>query len=72
MRTVEVEFEEGDMLKFNDKWWTVDEIDWTGSICLHNEASGYRYYDTDEIEHLIQVSGSFQRVKEQYASIVRS
>lgn len=69
--TLDFEIEEGDLLRFNDKWWTVTDVDWTHTITVENQASGLRTFDKDDLQRLLDTAGNFQFVKEAYTDVVR-
>lgn len=71
---VEVDFEEGDILIFNDESWKIKEIDkhtadviWK-SVSLGEIESASR----EEIEERIKYSGKFVRIREEYIDVFQA
>lgn len=70
--TVEIELEEGDRFKMNDKWWTV-EIVWgglnAGQVDIKPDVGKRRCMDRGELNELISYSGEVRLVKSEYLDI---
>jgi hypothetical protein len=65
---ISVDIEEGDAIKLNSKWWSV-ETEEDGVITLSNPVSGARTYSPEEFTNMVLSSGEFRRIKDNFKSI---
>lgn len=70
---IEVEIEEGDILKFNDVWWKVDSL--TEPIghkvdMIPMNVGELRCLHKDEIEERVEFSGELHLIKEEYQDVI--
>ena len=68
---VEVEIEEGDVIKFNDEeWQVVDSPHGDNSFDMQSTTGRLENFTQREIEKNIELTGKFSRVKESYVGIL--
>lgn len=69
---IEVEIEEGDKIKLNDKWWSVEEINnhpLESEVIWMTNPINRRDFDKDELQWLISSSGEFRLIKKAYVDV---
>ena len=67
---VEVEIEEGDVIKFNDEeWQVVDSPYGDNSFDMQSTTGRLENFTRKEIEKNIELTGKFSRVKKSYVGI---
>jgi len=67
---LEVEFEEGDILIFNDQEWKVDENIVCGGYDLIQAGTGeLRNFNRKELQDMVEYSGKFTRIREEYIDV---
>jgi hypothetical protein len=69
---ITVTIEEGDILKFNDVWWKIDDLTepfGQKADMTPMNTGEFRCLGKEEIEDRIDFSGNFQLVREDYQSV---
>jgi len=67
---LEVDFEEGDVLVFNDQEWEVDENVVCGGYDLVQAGTGeIRNFSREDLQDMVKYSGQFQRIREDYIGL---
>jgi hypothetical protein len=66
----EVEIEEGDVIISNNQEWKVEEVHAMWGIDLVQSGTGeYRNFDREEVQEMIDFSGQFKLIKEDYIGL---
>jgi len=67
----EVEIEEGDVIISNNQEWKVDEnVSYGGGFDLVQSGTGkIRSFSKDELQEMIEFSGQFKLIKEDYIGL---
>lgn len=71
---VQVEIKEDDRIELNGKEWTVEEFvtnkNGEKEVVLQDPLLEVKNFTREELEHIVQHSGSFRRTREEYVGVV--
>lgn len=65
---LEIDIEEGDIIKFNDEVWEVTDIN-MGAFTLESQSGSLKIMRGEDLQRNILLSGRFTRLKESYVDV---